>query len=59
VGILRLLVPPVLSVTGFAQTFDLCPFEQIVETPFHALPSAGRTRLRRENPILTNHGGSV
>ena len=33
------------------------PFEQILETSFHSLPSALRPWLRRKNPILTNHRG--
>jgi len=39
------------------EVLDLCPFEQILKTPFHALPSTGRPGLRRKDSIFTNHGG--
>ena len=34
------------------ETFDSCPFEQILETPFHTLPSACCAQPRRKNPII-------
>ena len=41
-----------------AEVFDLCPFERILESRFHALPSARGTGLRRKNSVLTNDGGN-
>src|ERR1700690_4135966 len=40
-----------------AEILNTRPFKQVLDTSFHALPSAYGPRFRRENPILTNHGG--
>jgi len=36
--------------------FDFCPFEQVLKTPLHPLPSTRCACFRRKNSTLTNHG---